>query len=243
MPDSRAAEFLQLARDLEERDLELAARIDGVSALLREVDGLKARAARVRHGLDEIPGEIRQAEVDERDARVREAAALEELAAAERAHDEAHRSRKATADARERADRAMLRAEVAAADATMAVVRARHRLEDAVREEAVLQSEAEGLEVEARELARTVAEEPRLSESGRSAPGSSLAAIDEWGARAHAALFVVRGGLESERERLVVEANALAAVLLGDHGGGASVSLVRQRIEANQETGETQERG
>ena len=40
-----------------------------------------------------------------------------------------------------------------------------------------------------------------------------------------------------------VEANALAAVLLGDQGGGASVSLVRQRIEANQEAGETQERG
>ena len=58
-------------------------------------------------------------------------------------------------------------------------MRARERLEDAIREEAVLQSEAEGLEVEARELARTVAEEPRLSESGRSVPGSSLAEIEE----------------------------------------------------------------
>lgn len=237
MADSRAAEFLQLARDLEERDLELAARIDGVSALLRDVDGLKERAARVRHGLDEVPGEIHQAEVDERDARVREAEALEELAVAERAHDEAHRSRKASADAKERADRALIRAEVTAADATTAVMRARHRLEDAVREEAVLQSEAEGLQVEARELARTVAEEPRLSESGRSAPGSSLPGIAEWAARAHAALFVVRGGLDTERERLVVEANALAAVLLGDHGGGSSVSLVRQRIEETQPGG------
>jgi hypothetical protein len=240
MDDSRAAEFLQLARDLEERDLELATRIDGVSALLREVDGVKARATAVRHGLDEIPGEIHQAEVDERDARVREAEALAELAIAERAHDEAYRSRKASEEARERADRAMIRAEVAAADATMAAVRARHRLEDAIREEAVLRSEAEGLEVEARELARSVAEEPRLSESGRSAPGASLADIEEWAARVHAALFVVRGGLDSERERLVVEANALAAVLLGDHGGGNSVSLVRQRIEESQET---QERG
>jgi hypothetical protein len=242
MADSRAAEFLQLARDLEERDLELAARIDGVSAVLRDVDALRGRETTVRLGLREIPAEIRQAEVDERDARVREAEALEELAAAERTHDEVHRSRKASEETRERADRALLRAEVAAADATMAVMRARHRLEDAIREEAVLRSEAEGLAVEARELARTVAEEPRLSESGRSVPGSSLAEIEEWASRAHAALFVVRGGLETERERLVVEANALAAVLLGDQGGGASVSLVRQRIEETQQ-GETQERG
>jgi len=236
MADSRAAEFLQLARELEERDLELAARIEGVSTLLRDVDALKARAMSVRHGLHEIPGEIHQAEVDERDARVREAEALEELAAAERAHDEVHRSKKASDEARERADRAMLRAEVTAADATTAVMRARHRLEDAIREEAVLRSEAEGLEVEARELAHSVAAEPRLSESGRSAPGSSLDEIEEWAARAHAALFVVRGGLDSERERLVVEANALASVVLGDYGGGSSVSLVRQRIEENQKS-------
>jgi hypothetical protein len=235
MADSRAAEFLQLARELEGRDQELAARIDGVSTLLRDVDALKARATGVRHALDAIPGEIRQAEVDERDARVREAEALEQLAAAERAHDEVHRSKKASDEARERADRAVLRAEVTAADATTSVMRARHRLEDAIREEAVLRSEAEGLEVEARELARSVASEPRLSESGRSAPGSSLDEIEEWAARAHAALFVVRGGLDSERERLVVEANALASVVLGDYGGGASVSLVRQRIEENQE--------
>jgi len=235
MADARAAEFLQLARDLETRDLELAARIEGISALLREVDGLRERSASVRHSLGEIPREIHQAEVDERDARVREAKALEELAAAEREHDEVHQSRKASDEARERADRAMIRAEVTAADATTGVMRARQRLEDAIREEAVLHSEAEGLEVEARELARAVAEEPRLSESGRSAPGKSLPEIEEWAARAHAALFVVRGGLDSERERLVVEANALAAVVLGDQGGGSSVSLVRQRIEESQQ--------
>jgi len=237
MADARAAEFLQLARELEERDLELAARIDGISTLLRDVDGLKERATRLRHGIEEIPAEIRHAEVDERDARVREAAALEELAAAERAHDDTHRSRKAGADAKERADRALIRAEVVAADATTGVMRARSRLEDAIREEAVLRSEAEGLEVEARELARSVAEEPRLSETGRSVPGRTLPDIEEWAARAHAALFVVRGGLDSERERLVVEANALAAVLLGDQSGGSSVSLVRQRIEETQGRG------
>jgi hypothetical protein len=72
---------------------------------------------------------------------------------------------------------------------------------------------------------------PRVSESGRTVPGTSLEEIEEWGARAHAALFVVRGGLESERERLVLEANSLAAATFGDHGGGSSVALVRRRIE------------
>ena len=85
--------------------------------------------------------------------------------------------------------------------------------------------------VEAQHVAREVAEVPRLSDSGRPAPGASLAEIDEWGARAHAALFVVRGGLESEREKIVLEAHALAAAALGEQSGGASVALVRRRLE------------
>ena len=98
-------------------------------------------------------------------------------------------------------------------------------------EEAALRAEAEGLAVEAAQVARAVAEVPRLSDSGRAVPGSSLAEIEEWGARAHAALFVVRGGLESERERVVQEANALAAAALGEQLAGASVALVRRRLE------------
>ncbi len=237
MTDSRAAGHIELARELERRDLDVAARIDGVSALLRDVDGVRRRATCTRERLAEIPAEIRHAEEDERDARVREADALLELAEVERREEELRRSRRAGADAKEQVERAALRAEIVAADATSAVMRTRSRLEDAVREEAVLQSEAEGLAVEARSVARAVAEEPRLSASGRSEPGASLAEIEEWAARAHAGLFVVRGGLENERERLVVEANGLAAAVLGDHGGGASVSLVRKRLEENLERG------
>ena len=59
------------------------------------------------------------------------------------------------------------------------------------------------------------------------------ARINMYAARAHAALFVVRGGLENERERIVLEANSLAASALGEQGGGASVALVRQRLEAS----------
>jgi len=42
---------------------------------------------------------------------------------------------------------------------------------------------------------------------------------------------VVRGGLEGEREKVVLEANALAAAALGEQAGGASVALVRRRLE------------
>ena len=116
-------------------------------------------------------------------------------------------------------------------DAADTVARMRERVAALAGDEVALTAEADGLAVEARQVAGEVAEVPRLSDSGRSAPGTSLAEIDEWGARAHAALFVVRGGLESEREKVVLEANALAAAALGEQTGGASVALVRRRLE------------
>ena len=120
---------------------------------------------------------------------------------------------------------------MAASDAADTVARMRDRVEALARDEVALKAEADGLAVEAQQVAREVAEVPRLSDSGRSAPGTSLAEIDEWGARAHAALFVVRGGLESEREKVVLEAHALAAAALGEQTAGASVALVRRRLE------------
>ena len=72
---------------------------------------------------------------------------------------------------------------------------------------------------------------PRLSESGRKAPGTSLGEIEEWGSRAHSAIFVVRGGLEAERERIVHEATALAEAALGEQVAGSNVALVRRRLE------------
>ncbi len=45
------------------------------------------------------------------------------------------------------------------------------------------------------------------------------------------ALLVARGSLEAERERIVVEANALGAAVLGESLGARSVALVRRRLE------------
>jgi hypothetical protein len=231
MADDRTADLLSLARDLEQRDVAVAARIEVAADLLQRVDDVRARARRVQAALEAIPGEIVHAEQAERDARSREAEARLELVEAERRLDEAGRSRRAGEDARTEAERAVRRAAVAAEDAAATVARMRERLGALVSEEAALQAEGEGLAVEARHVAAAVADVPRVSESGRSTPGTSLAGIEEWGARAHAALFVVRGGLENERERIVLEANTLAAAALGDQAGGSSVALVRRRLE------------
>ena len=71
----------------------------------------------------------------------------------------------------------------------------------------------------------------RIAESARGDPGSDLDDVEEWGARVRSALFVARGTLETERERIVVEANALGTAVLGETLGGSSVAVIRRRLE------------
>jgi hypothetical protein len=94
-----------------------------------------------------------------------------------------------------------------------------------------LQAEAEGLTVAARDVAAALQDAPRVADAGKGDPGSTLAEIEDWGARARAALFVARGTLDNERERVVSEAAALAEAVLGEQPSGASVALVRRRLE------------
>ena len=88
-----------------------------------------------------------------------------------------------------------------------------------------------GIEEEARALSRRLAEVPRISRTGLEPPEPGLAGVDEWASRVAGALLVVRSGLETERERLIREANELAASVLGDQGAGTSVALARARLE------------
>lgn len=231
MAADRDAELLALVRDLERQDLDVAARIDVVAGLLARVDEVRATSRRIQAALDAMPEAVAIAEQSERDAVARETVAREELAAAERRVDEVSRGRRASDEAKTEASRAFRRATVTATDAAETVVRMRERIEALARDEVALEAKSEGLAVDARHVAQELAEVPRLSDSGRAAPGATLAGIDEWGARAHAALFVVRGGLEGEREKIVLEAHALAAAALGEQAGGASVALVRRRLE------------
>jgi hypothetical protein len=231
MAADRDAQLLALVRELERQDVDVAARIDTVSGLLARVDAVRASSRRVLGEIDALPDAMGIAAQRERDAVAREQVIREELIVAERRLDEISGSRRASDETKTEAARAVRRATVAAADAADTVKRMRERVEALAGDEVALNAKAEGLAVEAHHVAPEVAEVPRLSDSGRSAPGISLAEIDEWGARAHAALFLVRGGLESEREKIVLEAHVLAAAALGEQMGGASVALVRRRLE------------
>ena len=236
MRSDRSDELIAYARDLEHRDADVAARIEAASGLLRRVDEVRAQAERVRRALAALPEDIALAEGAVREAEAREVDARHEVVEADRKLVELQRARRASEDAKAAAQRAMRRASVLATDAAGTVARQQERLRLLVSDQAALRAEAEGLAVDAQVVARDAAGLPRLSASGRTAPGTSLDEIEEWGARAHSAIFVVRGGLESERERIVQEASVLAASALGEQAAGASVALVRRRLE--QELGE-----
>ena len=87
------------------------------------------------------------------------------------------------------------------------------------------------LEIETQALSLRLAEVPRVSRAGLEPAGPGLDGIDEWASRVAAALLVVRSGLDTERDRLIREANELAASVLGDQNVGTSVALVRARLE------------
>lgn len=212
-------------------DLDVAERVGVVVALVRTVDDVRARASGAHGALEAMPVDKEHAERAEREADARAQEARRELLDAERRLEQARHSRRSGEAVTANAEREVRRASVAAIDAAATVARARERLQSLSHDERELRAGAEALAVEAMEVAEAVARVPRLSASGRVVPGGSLAAIEEWGARAHAALFVVRGGLETERERIVLEANALATAALGEQVAGSSVALVRKRLE------------
>ena len=231
MSSDRSGELIAYARDLEQRDEDVARRIDEAGGVLRRVDDVRVRAERVRAAHDALPAEIGRAEHAVTEAQAREADARREAAEAERELENVRSSKRVGEDAKAAAERAARRAGVLVADAADGVGRQQERLRLLRSDQVALRAEAEGLAVEARTVARDVAVLPRLSESGRRSPGPSLEEIVEWGARAHSAIFIVRGGLESERERIVHEASALAASALGEQVAGASVAIVRRRLE------------
>ena len=232
MSGGRGEEFLSHARELERRDAEASAGIEAVTSLLGRADAIRAGAVRVRDALARIPAELVAVDEAAREAAEREAAAALELVEAERRLGDAGRSKRAGAGANANAERAVRRAQDALSDAAARVERIDQRRRSLLDDEVALRAEADGLAVAARDAAVEIHDLPRVSDSGRAMPGSGLDKIEQWGARAHAALFVVRGGLETERERLVTEASLLGTTVLGEQLAGSSVALVRKRLEA-----------
>jgi chromosome segregation ATPase len=226
MADERA---LRLARELEQRDAALAASIAELAELERDVEWLRARAEEVQALLDRLPAERVAAAADVASAReelaVRQGALREAeaaLAAAEGGRDEeavaaARRGLVRARDAVSSAERKLARAEAAAAEV--------ERSADAARRE------TPELEERARKVASRMRGVARVARAGAEDPGLTLAGVVDWAARARATLFVARGGLETERERGVREANELGASVLGEPLVATSVALVRRRLE------------
>ena len=226
------ADALVHAAELERRDTEIATELEVVRDLEERAGEVRGRAGSVREALERVP--LEREDLDRRRAEADEAvtaahadvertgsrvAALE--AGRRKRDDELDRARKEAATARD-----------ALADAL--AVRGRvDELESALaEEERALLAEGEQLTGAAQLVAEGVRDVGRVTESAGRAPGTSLADLDDWGGRVRSALFVARGTLEAERERIVLEANALGTSVLGEQLGTSSVALVRRRLEA-----------
>lgn len=235
--DPSADALLGHVAALQSLDEAVAAGIDAVADLLVRSDHVRERAAAVLEALAVLPRELARNDEAAAEARRREQVARAELAVAESRVEEAAASRRGGDEARAQAQRELTRAREQLADAGAAVVRIAARRNEIVDTEPALRAEGDGLAVAARGIAMEIRATPRVSVSGREEPGTALADLVAWGARVHAALFVVRCGLESERDRIVVEASALAASVLGEQHAGASVSLVRRQLETHLRNG------
>lgn len=227
-----SAQALAHAAELERRDTEIATELDVVRSLEERVGAIRERVGVVREALERVPleheslGRLR----DEAEAAVAAARAEAERTAARVASlesgrrkrdDELDRARKEAATARE-----------TLADALATRTRIEERGSALAEEERLLRVQAGELTAAAERVAEDIRDVGRVTESAGRAPGTSLAELEEWGSRVRSALFVVRGTLETERERVVVEANVLGASVLGEQLGASSVALVRRRLES-----------
>ena len=185
-----------------------ARRIDAVAALLADVDETVGRAAAVDAELGHIPDELAAVELVEQAARESERQERLALAEAEGRLAEVEHSRRRSKDVKAQAERSVLRAREAVAEAVARVARAEQRRRALREREAELRAETARLVEAAHTTATAIRDVPTVSESGREPPGVGLDGAAEWGGRAHAALFVVRGVLEAERQRIVDEASA-----------------------------------
>jgi hypothetical protein len=211
-------DFMRVARELEARDVEIADALEVVRALQADVEELHAHArARVAF-LAALPEERARvaaalseagAELDAREADV--TAAEQELARAKEGEPAAA------------ARRSVTRARDAAASARRRVARVEEERDTLARGAVDAKARGPKLEARAEELSARLAAAPRATAVPPEEPV-------EWSSRARASLFVAAGSLENERERVVREANELAAAVLGE-GMYASVGLVRQRLE------------
>jgi chromosome segregation ATPase len=227
-----SAQALAHAAELERRDTEIANELDVVRGLEERVGAIRERVGVVREALERVPLERESLDRlrDEAEEAVTAARAEAERTAARVASLESGRRKRDDELDRARKEAATARDTLADALATRTRIDERGSALD--EEGRVLRAEAGELTKAAERVAEDVRGVGRVTESAGRAPGTSLAELDEWGSRVRSALFVARGTLETERERVVVEANVLGASVLGEQLGTSSVALVRRRLES-----------
>lgn len=222
--------LLALARELERRDNAVARELEEVIAVAERAAHVRSRAAATRAALQTVPAEREELARRRHDADVELTDARMSLAAAAARLEGLSSSRRRRADEVERAEKEVATAREALSDAESRLGRANAL-------EAALELRARQLDSETARLgedAAAVASELGALERGAPAtadPGAELVALEAWGGQVRSALFVARATLEQERERIVVEANALGASVLGEELGTLSVALVRRRLE------------
>jgi chromosome segregation ATPase len=226
--------LLAHAAELERRDDAIAEQLEVIRALEERTEAVRARAVDAGAALERIPGELEELRRRRRDAQAEAAAARTEVERADA------RLLAALESGRRRRVEELERARKEAATAREALTDATARRERVDELEAALRADERALAAEGAELARiaaaTAAEARsvgRIAEAAGREPGETFDAIDEWAAHMRSALLVARGTLETERERIVVEANVLGASVLGEELGTSSVALVRRRLEAH----------
>lgn len=229
MPDVDA--LLALAADIERRDVDVAASLGLVLDLTARSDEIRARAEQLQLLLDSLPGEIATLDRSDAEARDARAEALDAVAGAERRVAELEQGRRVSPEARAAAERDLERVRELASDATARLERLVLDRAGLVEAGSVARVDARDLVREAQDVASRIHDVARVSKSGREAPGRDLGGLVEWGSRVHAALLVVRGQLEGERDRLVREANELSGAVLGEQLAGSNVAVVRRRLE------------
>ena len=226
------ADALAHAAELERRDTEIANELEIVRDLEERVGAIRGRAGSVREALERVP--LEREDLDRRradaDRAVTAAHADVERTGSRVASLEAGRRKRD--DELERARKEAATARDVLADALAVRARVDERESALADEERALLAEGDALAEAAELVAEGVRDVGRVTESAGRAPGTSLADLDDWGSLVRSALFVARGTLEAERERVVLEANALGTSVLGEQLGTASVALVRRRLEA-----------
>jgi hypothetical protein len=223
---------LERLREIAERDVRLAAEAGAVAALSARTVDVRRRASEVVDTLRRLPAAIAACETAVAESRTRRRSAEAALDAARSEAEAEGRGRRGREQRLAAAKATLLAAEHTLLDLCAHVDRLERERVGLEQRERTLRAEAIDLLDLAGTLAREIAAAPRVAGTGVEVVPSELAELDDWGVRARAALFIARGSIDAERERVVADACAVGSAALGEDVSGLSVDLLLRRVEA-----------